>query len=248
MPLHFRDGYDFERRVFGLPDRIILESLGTFKPTNFRDDVSRIIKSFSRGKSHERFPRTSIAETLYFGVRKSLGILGVKTNGLRLFSLLGTDADRYYETDALFYLPPSCGCECIVTIDAWLIGTVSLMQLRDYWIESSGDLVYSEVRFQGDLFAHSRILAEYLKGSTQSDRLRSWAFSSEYKNLWERGYLPTVPDRMVDRPVMRPENHLILTPHHLEKWGRESFVQLVATELWKQICIQNLAQYLRLAR
>jgi hypothetical protein len=243
MQFNFRNGHDYERAIFGDPEEVISGSLRI--PSGFREDVGRIIKSISRSKPHEKFPRTPMAKSLYFGVRKHLGTLGIGASGLRLFSLRGTDADRYYETDALFYLPPSCGYECVVTIDARLIGPTLLTQLRDYWIESSERLVYSETMFQGDLFAHNRILSEYLNSreeqeSVESNGLRSpWILSPEYKKLWERGYLPAIPEEMIDRPTMRPENHLILPPYYLENsWRRKAFSRLVAIEFRKQISVQ----------
>ncbi|HEY4479870.1 MAG TPA: hypothetical protein VJB58_00145 [Candidatus Paceibacterota bacterium] len=233
----FGDGESFERALFGEPEEIILE-LGLSKPRGFTEDVSRIIRHLSRSKTHRRCPKTHVAKAMYLGVKKELALLGVSTSGLRLFSLIGTNADKYYETDALFYLPYCRGYESVVvTIDARWINPELFERLRDYWIESSEGLVYSELNLQGDLFAHSRIFFEH---SVKNPECGRWILSREYKALWERGYLPAVPKEMIDRPVMRPENHLTLTQYHLEKpWRRKAFTRLVACELWKQIRINT---------
>jgi hypothetical protein len=240
MQRYFKDGFDFEWRVFDYPDEIILDASKFFKPRNFGEDIGRIIKSISRSKSHRKFPKTPIARNLYFGVVKQLKELGIKTSSLRLFSFLRTDVDRYYGTDALFYLSPSCGCECVVTIDAYLINPIDLTSLRDYWIESSEEPVYSELMFQRDLFAHKRIFSEHAGFHGPEYLWKRWILSKEYKELWERDYIPAIPDEMVDRPMMRPENHLLLAPYHLEKkWRREAFIKLVANEFYKQIFPKN---------
>ncbi len=239
MRLNFKDGPDFEQALFGDPVEEVLSG-SVRSPTGFNEDVKRIIKSISRSKPHERFPRTVFSRGLFFGVKKNLMKLGIKANDLRLFSLRGTDADRYYETDALCYLPPSCGYECVVTIDARLIGLPELCMMREYWIKSSEEPVYSEARFQGDLFAHNRIFDEYLGSGRERnlppDLRGAWILSSGYKQLWERGYIPAIPDKMIDRPMMRPQNHLILTLYHLQDMQRrKAFARLVAIEFFKQI-------------
>ncbi len=229
---YFKDGESFERILFGEPERIVLE-LGSFKPISFSEDLGRIIRHLSRSKSHRKYPKTQIAKSLYFGVKKELASCGVSTSGLRLLSLVGSHADRYYETDALFYLPLGGYESAVVTVDARWINPILFHALRDYWIESSRGLVYSELNLQKDLFAHNRIFDEHHKRSMSHER---WILSGAYKSLWEGGYLPAIPEEMVDRPTVRPKNHLLLTQYHVEEhWRRKAFTRFIATELFEQI-------------
>jgi len=240
LGVSYEGGQAYEESIFARSN-VFLPQIR--KPRGFRDDVRRIIKSITRGRSQERFPRTPVARDLYFRTKKLIEQSGIQAKGLRLFSLLGTDADDYYETDGLFYLPSSCGCECVVTVDARLIGNRSLSVLRNYWIQSSTTLHYSEERFQTDLFRHNRIYREKraLAKIKKTVFPESWpmhgeSLMDEYKKLWSEGYLAPVHEEMVDRPIVRPENHLILTPRHLHSARmRQLFARQVAIEFWKQV-------------
>jgi hypothetical protein len=107
--------------------------------------------------------------------------------------------------------------------------------LREYWVDALEGHVYSEETFQTDLFAHNRVLSEYLSSKDKSGG-QNWVLSKEYKNLWMSGYIPPIPDEMIDRPMMKPENHLIFTPYHLKSKSRKNaFAREVALELWRQI-------------
>ena len=229
---NFKSGHEFEEFLFGLPNPKILKEVGSFGPNSFDEDVGELIRDILKNYPQEGFPKTKFSERLFLSVKKILQINGINVQDLKILSLIGTVADIYYETDSVFYLPPSSGLECVVTLDAWL---VELDSLREYWIESSEKSVYEEADFQKDLFAHNRILAERSsvqkklrklepKKNNSKDWHIPWVLSREYKRLWERAYLPSIPVGVVDRPMMKPENHLLVTPYHIANTGREEIL------------------------
>lgn len=238
LGIRLTNGYAFENSLFGLPNERVLQMVGQYKPVCFRQDVGRLVRKILQDEPQEGSPKTSFAECLYTLTAKYLNQMGVETAGLKILSLLGTNADRYYETDCSLYLPESSGYECVVTIDAHFIPLHIISRLRDFWMGVSELANYSEDLFQTNLFRHNRIFDEYFRTHDEKERRYqegSWILSDSYKKLWRSEHMPYVPPEMVDRPILKPDNHLLLTPYHLARETRSAFAYLVAIKFWNQI-------------
>lgn len=220
------NGQSFERLIFGTPREGVPYSL--CEPGTFSDNLRVII---DRSEKME-YPKTTFGEKLYEKVQRNLIKNKVQFSDLRLLSALNTEADYFHETDGFFYCV-SEEYECVVTIDAFYISPSKEKEQRELWIDMSPLERYNCGTAQSDLFRYNRILAElFTQGKLWWGRLLT--DNEEYKEQWASGYIPPPPHE--DRPSLRPENHLILTPYYLVNSQRRSvFAGLITESITKQI-------------
>lgn len=227
--LIFRDGRQFEEWLFGRSYK--REGGKPFLVINkFSEFARKIILAIT--EEDEKFPNTIFSKSLYLGVRAYLEKMGICTEGFHLYASVGSDADVYYFTDALVYLPQSSGYECVSSLDAFLIKDI--LALRDFWIETFSSGIFTEDDFQSCLFRHKMIVSEHMRETKGAD-LSIWIFSKEYKRIWTSGREVSWSVNDPDRPNQRPENHFLVTQWHLLPHRRKSLAKLIAKSLAKQI-------------
>jgi hypothetical protein len=239
----FKSGQQFEEWLFGRSYQ--RPNIRPFLVENQFSEFAR--KVIAIAEEEERFPKTSFAMSLYYNVQTYLKRLSIATDGLRLFASVGSEADVYYFTDALFYLSYA-GHEFVVSIDSFLVKNI--LALRDFWIEASSSFVFTEEEFQSCLFRHKMLVSEFLK-NTQGGKetLRVWILSDDYKKIWISGREVYFYKKIwisgkeicqllddPDRSNRRPENHFLITPWHLPMHRRRELAKCIANSLVKQIC------------
>jgi hypothetical protein len=241
---NFSGGPGFEEWCFGRSNRRQNKPAQVQITGKFSEFVRRIVSAVVG--TGVKFPDTSLAKSLHYNVQACLQKAGIPTDQFYLCASVGSNADIYYFTDALFYISPRCGGECVASIDAFHTKYVEM--LREFWIEVSASEVFTEEEFQSCLFRHKMIVAQYRKErEKERDKNKKkinleeernafdlWIRSEEYKGAWISDQVSwSVNDP--DRPNQRPKNHFLVTQWHLPPHRLKGLAKEIATSLSKQV-------------
>lgn len=212
---YYRNGFDFEIALFGKDSSKRVASQKPWRYTNFSEEVLLAIKN-----RISDCPDTRIAKSLYSAVFRDLSSFGVDPSGMIFVTTLDTVIDVNHYTDAFFYLPslPSR----LVTIDAFNINEDLLQRLKDFWIDSSKEKVYSFANFQTDIFSYK----DGMKIATKNGRTIS-------QNV----------DYRVLSKFWRPENHFVITPYNVSNYRRRrEFAFMIARYFYKEALKQGITK------
>jgi len=225
----FENGRDLEKwlfdRSYERPERKPFLVTGRFS-----EFARKVILAVNEEEAE--FPNTNFSKSFHYNVRTYLENLGVPAGGLRLYGSVGSEADVFYFTDALFYIS---GCESIASLDSFL--AKNIVALRDFWIETSSSFVFTEEEFQSCIFRHKLLISKYLRETEDGEKtLGIWVLSEDYKKTWVSGREVSWSVNDPDRPSQRPENHFLLTQWHLPPHRRKELAKRIALALAKQIC------------
>lgn len=203
----YRNGFDFERALFGKDSSKRITSQEYRRNTRFSEEALLAIKN-----REVDCPNTKIAKSLHFFVSKGLANLGISSEGLIFIPTLDTVMDTDHFTDALFYLP-SLPFR-VVTIDAFIIRENQIVELKDLWIDSFEGEYYTLSNFQTDLYSYKEGLRVWLKSGRPPSELVDYRLYSKSS---------------------RPENHFVITPYNVSNYRRRrEFGQMVAQYFHKE--------------
>jgi hypothetical protein len=218
--MFFKSGYDLEDAVFGRHSsgEKLVEKFGGQRP-DFDKDVRTLIK-----ESWSRYPPASIGKSFWLEVKRELERFGVNTNGLVFLSAIDTKVDLRHFADGVFFLPAIP--KFPVTIDTFNLDPDLFRALKIFWVDSFEGAVYTPSDFQSDLFKYKIGLTKWKK---------------DCQKLSETGLTIQLPlDFRTYTNYGRPENHFVLTPHHIVTYRRRrEFAKMVASYFAKVAILPN---------
>ncbi|MEK7669414.1 MAG: hypothetical protein AAB350_02370 [Patescibacteria group bacterium] len=212
----YRSGHDLEDAIFGRHssgEELIAKFWG--QRPDFDKDVKRLIM-----EGFDRHPDTPIGRSLFLLVEKWLSLIGVNPKGLVFLSAIDTKVDLRHFADGVFFLPSIPTFP--ITVDAFNIDWKELLFLRDSWIDSFEETIYTISDFQSDLFRYKVGFARWKKDAKML--------------LAEKVILPLPADFRNYTAYGRPENHFVLTPTNIGTHEhRREFARMVARYLASKV-------------
>lgn len=199
--MYFATGPDLEEAMFGPRDKVPdLSEFPGESPEEFKQMFAHEISSVILG-STVPYPHADLGRAVYFEIKEQLILKGINPEGLLFISSLDTKADYYYYTDGILYLPSLH--PYVVTIDLFNLPTQSLKINLDMWVDSCKSEVYNEIHLQSDLYNYKKGWKKWMKANRDKDLGIKRTHVKDFReyNTGNR---------------IRPENHFIVTPYHLE--------------------------------
>ena len=206
--MFYKNSASFEEAIFGSSSSGS-ELVARFRDlgSNFSADVTNLLQS-----SEEECPDTAIGRSLFSNVKGEIERYELSADGLIFASAIDTKVDAHHFMDGVIYLPAVPRFP--VTLDVMNLYETNFLLLRDRWIDSYEEQSYTEKELQSDLFQFKSGLLVWKK-ETKAPIL----FESLISQIDPRQYTK----------CRRPENHFILTPHHVRSYReRRAFAKFVA--------------------
>ncbi|MEK7642529.1 MAG: hypothetical protein AAB392_01910 [Patescibacteria group bacterium] len=120
LPSRVNGGRAFEKWIFGQDNFFV--KVSDHKSDFEEVTIGSVLQKLKNSKNRCRYPDTLVSNVLYHHILRSLKDVGVQIDFAILVRTMGTLADAFYQSDAVFLVKTIRGHYLIATIDAAFFG------------------------------------------------------------------------------------------------------------------------------